>query len=317
MRALPLMLALVVLGGSASAQVLSRPTDPPLVTAVNESWYLSREPILFAGDLYYPAGAQVFFNGNRMVRTGYYNGVPIFTDTTIEPFSILLVPVSRGLMQPYERRRQGLLAGTTGSRAPSFPVQVTPYETSLPLTYAAGGLPLANSGALPLTYSGALPLAYAGALPLGYAGALQFGYPGGLPLGWAGTLPLMGYAGTLPVAPSAPTGLPVFAPEPLLPVVPTTAAPQPSAGLTTPSAAVPPADTRGVVSLRVPENNDGIWIRFRDQRWVSAGRAQPLLGGFVQIGDHAGFPVYARPGDTEMIYVATGTGLIAPYRLKE
>jgi len=34
------------------------------VTADSESWYVNREPIEFAGDLYYPAGAAVFFNGN-------------------------------------------------------------------------------------------------------------------------------------------------------------------------------------------------------------------------------------------------------------
>ena len=260
MRALPLVLVLVVLGGSASAQVLSRPTDPPLVTAVNESWYLLREPIQFAGELYYPAGAERFFNGNTMVRTGHYNGVPLYSDTTVEPFSILLVPVTRGLMQPYERLRNGALAGTSGSRSPSFPVELTPN------------------------------------------------------------------VGVLPVAPTAPTVLPlppgaisVFTPEPSIPAVPVAIVPpQQQNPLASTGVPLAPVNLRGVISLRTPENNDGIWISFGGKRWVFAGSAMPLLGGFVQIGDHAGFPVYGRPGgDTEMIYVATGTGLIAPYRLKE
>src|SRR5581483_11482782 len=112
MRAVIAVLALLV-AVPATAQVQTRPTDPPLVTAANESWYLNGEPIQFAGELYYRAGAAVFFNGNTMVRSGHYNGVPLYTDTTVEPFSIVLVPIGRGLMQPYEKPRRGDLAGTT------------------------------------------------------------------------------------------------------------------------------------------------------------------------------------------------------------
>ena len=56
-----------------------------------------------------------------MFREGDYNGVPLYADSTIEPYSVVLVPVGRNLMRPYERIRSGDLAGTTGSRAPSFP----------------------------------------------------------------------------------------------------------------------------------------------------------------------------------------------------
>ena len=111
-----LFIALALLGAApAFAQVNSRPTDPPIVTAENESWYRLAEPLQFAGDVYYPAGATVFFNGNTMVRTGHYNGIPLYADTTIEPYSIVLVPVARGIMQPYEKPRHGDLAGTTGT----------------------------------------------------------------------------------------------------------------------------------------------------------------------------------------------------------
>jgi hypothetical protein len=103
------------------AQVNSRPTDPPIVTAENDSWYRRGEPIVFGGEFYYPAGPTVFFNGNVMFREGDYNGVPLYADSTIEPYSVMLVPVGRNLMRPYERKRSGDLAGTTGSRAPSFP----------------------------------------------------------------------------------------------------------------------------------------------------------------------------------------------------
>lgn len=122
MRGLFVAFALLV-AAPAFSQVHSRPTDPPIVTAENEAWYRLREPVQFAGDLFYPAGARVFFNGNVMVRTGHYNGVPLYADTTIEPYSVVFVPIGRGLMQPYERVRRGDLAGTTGSRTPSFVVQ--------------------------------------------------------------------------------------------------------------------------------------------------------------------------------------------------
>ena len=137
MRGLFITLALVA-STPAFAQVHSRPTDPPIVTAENESWYRQAEPLQFAGDLFYPAGARVFFNGNVMVRTGHYNGVPLYADTTIEPYSIVFVPIGRGLMQPYERPRRGDLAGTTGSRAPSFPVQTV-----------SGGRPILSAAVSP------------------------------------------------------------------------------------------------------------------------------------------------------------------------
>jgi len=104
-----------------AAQVNFRPTDPPIVTAENDGWYRRGEPIVVGGEFYYPAGPVVFFNGDHMVRTEQYNGVPVYADTLLEPYSVLLVPIGRGQMQPYERLRSGELAGTSGSRPPSFP----------------------------------------------------------------------------------------------------------------------------------------------------------------------------------------------------
>ena len=114
---------------SASAQVDYRETPFPLVTAEREAWYLAGEPVMFAGNIYYPAGAQVHFRGNEMVRSGFHMGVPLYTRTTIEPYSIVYVPLQGGVMQPYERRRTGDLAGTVGSTTPSFPVGRASEET--------------------------------------------------------------------------------------------------------------------------------------------------------------------------------------------
>jgi hypothetical protein len=107
-----------------SAQALSRPTPAPDRTAAGSAWYLSREPIFVAGSYYLPAGASVFFDADTMVPIGRIDGVPLYADVTLEPHSIVFVPIGRGLLQPYERRRAGELAGTTGSRAPSFPVSL-------------------------------------------------------------------------------------------------------------------------------------------------------------------------------------------------
>lgn len=264
------VLVLVVLAAApAAAQIVMRPTDPPMVTAANESWYLLGEPIQFAGDVYYPAGPAVFFDGNVMARSGHYNGVPLYVDTTVEPYSVVLVPVRRGLMQPYERRREGDLVGTTGSRTPAFPVRIAPVPGR---------------------------------------GVLQ--------------------------APSVPTQLPLpigavdaYTPEPGTVVLesdepierPFVSQPATAENLGAATPAKPAATTVALTSalLRRPENNDGIWIQFKDQKWVSAGKAVPLRSSeFRRIGEYDGFPVFARTGQGELIYLPTRGGLVAPYRQK-
>lgn len=118
------LILLVVVPLIARAQVVWQPASPPLVTAENERWYLAAEPIIWSGAYFYQAGAQVFFNGNEMVRSGSFRGVPLYTDATREAFSVVYVPLGGGLMQPYERRRTGELAGTTGNTAPAFPTDI-------------------------------------------------------------------------------------------------------------------------------------------------------------------------------------------------
>lgn len=98
----------------------------PEVNAAGRDWLRSGDPILFAGDRYFPAGPAVHFEPDLMLPTGLFDGVPLYADTSLEPYSQLLVPIGRGLLQPYERRRDGELAGTTGSRTPSFPVSLRP-----------------------------------------------------------------------------------------------------------------------------------------------------------------------------------------------
>ena len=63
----------------AYAQANSRPTPNPVVTAQNESWYLNGEPVMYEGNIYYPAGPRTYFNRYEMVRSGYFRGIPIYT----------------------------------------------------------------------------------------------------------------------------------------------------------------------------------------------------------------------------------------------
>ena len=135
----------ILLSAPVFAQVTSRPTEPPIVTAESDQWYRRGEPIVSSGEFYYPAGPVVFFNGDVMVRTGHYEGVPLYSDTTLEPYSILYVPIGRGQMQPYERVRGGELAGTSGSRPPSFPGRTSRMPPSIPVEAISSSTPEAGA----------------------------------------------------------------------------------------------------------------------------------------------------------------------------
>jgi hypothetical protein len=140
---LMLVLAANLTGISSFAQGIVQ-TPSPTVTADDERWYLNGEPITFAGTLYYPAGAQIYFNANEMVRSGFYMGIPLYTRTTLEPYSIVFVPLDGGRLQPYERPRTGELTGTAGSTPALLP---SPAETVPPggLAPQAAGPPSATT----------------------------------------------------------------------------------------------------------------------------------------------------------------------------
>jgi hypothetical protein len=122
----------------AATQIRLQPSSPPTVTAESEGWYQAGGPIAFAGNMYYPAGPAIHFLPNEMVPSGSYRGIPLYSRTTIEPYSIVFVPLAGGLMQPYERRRTGDLVGTTGSSVPSLGVEIpSAFGTPPPIQAAA------------------------------------------------------------------------------------------------------------------------------------------------------------------------------------
>src|SRR5437016_843395 len=128
-----LMMPIVLIFLQASGLVLAQdphrtedarvvPTPPPDITAATSDWQLINEPIVVAGDAYDPAGPNIFFNGWTMVKVGSFRGVPVYTDTTLEPSTVVLVPIGRGIMKRYERRRAGAIVGTAGSKPPALPI---------------------------------------------------------------------------------------------------------------------------------------------------------------------------------------------------
>ncbi len=123
-----LVFAPAVVYGQATWQ----PSQPPLVTAENEAWFRAGEPIIWSGDYYYPAGTPRFFSPTEMVRSGSFRGIPLYTDATLDPYSLVYVPMAGGMMQPYQRRRDGALAGTTGSTTPAFPPAAATEMARLP-----------------------------------------------------------------------------------------------------------------------------------------------------------------------------------------
>jgi hypothetical protein len=131
-------LSVPVTGPAVLAQMTMQPTPRPVVTADNETWYRAGIPITSAGNTYYPTGPLVYFNANEMVRSGHFEGVPLYSRTTIEPYSLVFVPLAGGLMQPYERRRSGELADSVGSATPSFPVVRAAEQAGMEYVPGAG-----------------------------------------------------------------------------------------------------------------------------------------------------------------------------------
>jgi hypothetical protein len=80
-----------------------------------------------------------------------------------------------------------------------------------------------------------------------------------------------------------------------------------------------PRPATSMATLRKPESNDGVWILFGQQKWISAGPPVPFEdSAFQRIGEYGAFPVFRRiRASGEIIYVPTRKGLMAPFRLKQ
>jgi hypothetical protein len=123
-----LLLTAVLFPTVGNAQVGQFRTHPPVVSAAGAEWQINSETMPFAGLVYYPTREIREFDGQVMVQIGVYQGVPIYADLTLEPYSLVYVPLGPDRVRMYERKRDHELAGTTGSRAPSFPVESPSVE---------------------------------------------------------------------------------------------------------------------------------------------------------------------------------------------
>jgi hypothetical protein len=261
----------------STAQVYRSPTASPNITAAGTSWYGSGSPIFYSGNYYFPTGPSVFFDGNVMNRTGNYYGVPLYEDATLEPYSLVYVPIGNNLVRPYERRREGELVGTVGSRTPSFPIQRDSEYSALSGITGIQVPPLLGSPGAPE--------------PLVMPEAIRVPVPTSLVATFPEDLRITGAIDVRIIQPEQPA-----APGP--------AAARPGPRRST-SAAAPP-----------PRSNDGVWIDFQGTRYYSAG-ASVIYDAtrFQNIGDHRGFPVYRETRNAgDRIYVAVlPDGPLAPF----
>jgi hypothetical protein len=160
LRCVVVLTMAVLLPNVGRAQVYQVRTPPPPVTAQSADWQIASEPVIVSGLIYYPTRETRFFDGGIMSQIGVYRSVPVYADVTLEPNSVIYVPVGRSLMRGYERRREGELAGTTGSRVSAFPVDIaTPNAEprELPLPTSAGAVATRGSSASSASAGAAVP----------------------------------------------------------------------------------------------------------------------------------------------------------------
>ena len=138
--------AAVLFPKSGNAQVFSFRTPPPTASAAGADWQINSDPIVVAGVVYYPTRGFRMFDGQVMVQVGVFDRVPVYADTTLEPYSLLYVPTGGARMREYERRRAGDLASTTGSRPPSVPVVVATARAPFEPEPGTSGAPAATYG---------------------------------------------------------------------------------------------------------------------------------------------------------------------------
>jgi hypothetical protein len=113
-RAAILLLLSVALptGGNAQTDAGSRVMQPNASAA---EWQVNSEPLMFAGLIFYPTRETRFFDPMVMTQVGAFQGAPLYADVTQQPYTVVYVPVGRGLMRAYEINPRRDLAATTNA----------------------------------------------------------------------------------------------------------------------------------------------------------------------------------------------------------
>jgi hypothetical protein len=120
MRRSVLILFLIIAAAmptTARAQTMQFKTPVPEVTAATAAWQVSSEPIVVSGLLYNATREMRIFDGQVMTQIDVYQRVPIYADTTREPFTVVYVPVGHDRMRAYERAPVSAFAVPSGRGA--------------------------------------------------------------------------------------------------------------------------------------------------------------------------------------------------------
>jgi hypothetical protein len=147
-RALAFVVA-TLLSTDGLAQVVYQPTATPIVTAEGTPWFLNGEAITWDGGIYAPAGAIRPFDANVMVRSGVFRGIPLYTDSTQQPLSFVLVPLRGGWMQPYERRAFIFPQAGQAAGPPSFGPALVLTAPAIPTAPLPAMVIATDTGAAP------------------------------------------------------------------------------------------------------------------------------------------------------------------------
>jgi hypothetical protein len=278
--------AAVLLPKTGTAQPLAFRTPPPQVTAATADWQINGEAIVVNGLVYHPTRVYRLFDGQVMRPVGTFDRAPVYADVTLEPFSAIYVPVGGGRMREYERRRDGDLAGTTGSRTPSFPVAVAtelvPREPEAGTSMATGAV--GTTGVRTDT---------------GVTEAV-------------GTTGVRADTSATRVAGTAGTAIDSSAVG--------TSGRSASSVPTVVGAISAPDRTRprrtSIESIPRPSATNGVWLEFDGARWYADGPAATFSPDrFEPIGEYRGFPVYrdktSKKGEIWVSVVKDGP--VAPY----
>jgi hypothetical protein len=87
------------------AQQLQSPY--PDAVAADAYWQIHNEPIIAGGLTYYPTLETRMFDGHVMMPMDVYQGVPVFADVSIQPFTLAFVPLTPTRVRTYERGPDG------------------------------------------------------------------------------------------------------------------------------------------------------------------------------------------------------------------
>jgi hypothetical protein len=125
MRACVLSLSVtlaLLLPKTALAQVIQLRAPAPEVTAADAAWQIAGEPIVVAGLVYNATRETRMFDGQVMTQIDVYQRVPVYADTTREPFTIVFVPVSRDRVRAYEHAPVSPFAVASGRGTTPIPL---------------------------------------------------------------------------------------------------------------------------------------------------------------------------------------------------